>query len=195
MPDPYFEPYSSWIQEHTVPAGTASFPIRIHYPTVSTASRELRPGTYPLIVFTHGNRHAAQYICPPDISRDYQRWRRLPCLRMQSSGVLPHSILLTTTEMCALPDPSSSNEYCTLCTSFRKCSTVVSSFCAYPHSFQPMPGIAARAAANTSAGVPGTTSSTLSPPYPSNELNTAYSLGRNTSLGKFAGSAWPASSL
>lgn len=50
----------------------------------------LRPGIYPLIIFTHGNRSgdAARHLCPPDLTRNYQRWTRILRLFAQCGFVV-----------------------------------------------------------------------------------------------------------
>jgi hypothetical protein len=34
----------------------------------------IRPGTYPLMVFVHGDRKGVTTVCPPNIAMDYWRW-------------------------------------------------------------------------------------------------------------------------
>jgi hypothetical protein len=80
----YWNPTYYGIDDVTVGPGaftssgsTEPFAARVYFPTdYSTLPISIRPGTYRLIVFTHGDRSAPRPdpLCPPDIALDYQRW-------------------------------------------------------------------------------------------------------------------------
>lgn len=86
MVDLYEEPTLYGIQDVTVPGGT-DFPMRIYYPSDQGAvfGVPIRPGTYPLVAFAHGQRQGGgvdsenllfgnQPGCPDDVTLDHQRW-------------------------------------------------------------------------------------------------------------------------
>jgi len=70
MADLYMNPVAYGTERVTVPGGQA---CEIVYPADDWEG-PIRPGTYPLVVFTHGDRRAVASLCPPDISMDYWRW-------------------------------------------------------------------------------------------------------------------------
>jgi hypothetical protein len=87
MADLYEEPTLYGIQDVSVPAEGADFPMRIYYPSDegSVFGVPIRPGTYPLVAFAHGQRQGGgvdtesllfgiQPGCPDDVTLDHQRW-------------------------------------------------------------------------------------------------------------------------
>jgi hypothetical protein len=87
MADLYQEPTLYGIQDVSVPAEGADFPMRIYYPSDegSVFGVPIRPGTYPLVAFAHGQRQGGgvdtesllfgnQPGCPEDVTLDHQRW-------------------------------------------------------------------------------------------------------------------------
>jgi hypothetical protein len=90
MADLYEDPTLYGIEDVTVPSdelGGSSFPMRIYYPSDQGGvhSVAIRPGTYPLVAFAHGDRAGGgtdgdslltgpEPGCPSDVTQDYQRW-------------------------------------------------------------------------------------------------------------------------
>jgi hypothetical protein len=52
------------------------FRIRVFFPSWDGAiwSAPIAEGSYPLVIFLHGQRDAGDGMCPEDTSNDYQRW-------------------------------------------------------------------------------------------------------------------------
>lgn len=59
-----------------IPPLLDGFRVRVFFPSWDGAvwSAPIADGTYPLVVFVHGQRDAGDGMCPPDTSNDYQRW-------------------------------------------------------------------------------------------------------------------------
>jgi dienelactone hydrolase len=86
MADLYQEPTLYGIQDVTVPAEDADFPMRIYYPSDQgdVLGVPIRPGTYPLVAFAHGQRQGGgddtesllgvEPGCPDDVTLDHQHW-------------------------------------------------------------------------------------------------------------------------
>lgn len=76
MTDLYYEPVFYGIRDVTIPADGGDFGARIYFPSYDGAvwTAPIRPGTYPLVVFAHGDRSSETDLCPPDRSEDYTRW-------------------------------------------------------------------------------------------------------------------------
>src|SRR3954447_10069605 len=76
VPDLYRDPVQYGINDVTIP-GVG--PARIIFPAAggNIFTAPVRPGTYPLVVFVHGDRSAESWLCPPDITHDYRRWMRI----------------------------------------------------------------------------------------------------------------------
>src|SRR5262245_58265610 len=73
----YLSPMFYGIQDHVVPDSTP-FAVRIYYPTDDDTllGAPLLDGPHPVVVFVHGHRHSGTVpaMCPPEYTRDYQRW-------------------------------------------------------------------------------------------------------------------------
>jgi dienelactone hydrolase len=65
------------------------FRVRVFFPSWDGAvwSAPIAEGTYPLVVFMHGQRDSGDGICPPDITNDYQRWWAA-LFRLATTGVI-----------------------------------------------------------------------------------------------------------
>jgi hypothetical protein len=87
MANLYEEPILYGIEDVTVPAEGGEFRMRIYYPSDegSVFGVPIRPGTYPLVAFAHGQRQGGgvdtesllfgpEPGCPDDVSLDHQRW-------------------------------------------------------------------------------------------------------------------------
>jgi dienelactone hydrolase len=72
MADLYMHPEAYGTEQVMLQAGEA---CEIVYPTdADDWEGPIRPGTYPLMVFVHGDRIGEESLCPPDVSMDYWRW-------------------------------------------------------------------------------------------------------------------------
>ena len=73
----YLSPMFYGIQDHVVPDSTP-FAVRVYYPTDddTVLGPPLLKGPHPLVVFAHGKRDNSTLpvMCPPEYSRDHQRW-------------------------------------------------------------------------------------------------------------------------
>jgi hypothetical protein len=87
MVDLYREPVLYGIDDVTVSGEGGTFGMRIYYPSEegSVFGVPIRPGTYPLVVFAHGQREARgtdsesllfgpEPGCPEDSTLDHRRW-------------------------------------------------------------------------------------------------------------------------
>ena len=65
------------------------FSVRVFYPSWDTAgwSAPIAEGTYPLVVFLHGDRNQDIGICPHDFANDYQKWWAA-LFRLATTGVI-----------------------------------------------------------------------------------------------------------
>ena len=65
------------------------FRVRVFFPSWDGAvwSAPIAEGTYPLVVFLHGERNAGDGICPPDFANDYQHWWAA-LYRLAATGVI-----------------------------------------------------------------------------------------------------------
>lgn len=72
----YDDPVFYGIRDVTIPADGAAFAARIYFPSHDGAvfTAPIRPGTYPLVVFAHGDRSGETHLCPPDRTGDHRRW-------------------------------------------------------------------------------------------------------------------------
>lgn len=72
----YYEPVFYGIRDVTIAADGGDFAARIYFPSHDGAvwTAPIRPGTYPLVVFAHGDRSSETTLCPPDRTEDYTRW-------------------------------------------------------------------------------------------------------------------------
>ncbi len=70
--EPRFPPGYPWLPEFP----SNGFRLRVYFPSWDGAvwSAPIAEGTYPLVVFLHGQRDAGDGMCPEDTSNDYQRW-------------------------------------------------------------------------------------------------------------------------
>lgn len=60
-----------------------AFSAMILYPSnySDISNSPIRPGKYPLVIFAHGQRTPNDgRLCPPDVERDYMRWRHVLAL-------------------------------------------------------------------------------------------------------------------
>src|SRR6266498_4104996 len=71
----YLSPMFYGIQDHVVTDSTR-FAVRVYYPTDddTVLGAPLLEGPHPLVVFAHGQRDNSDLMCPPEYSRDHQRW-------------------------------------------------------------------------------------------------------------------------
>jgi hypothetical protein len=75
--DLYYEPVFYGIEDvDGVPDGGRNFTLRIYYPTFDGTVYDvaIRPGTYPLVAFAHGDRIGDSSLCPQDVTDDHRRW-------------------------------------------------------------------------------------------------------------------------
>jgi dienelactone hydrolase len=82
MANLYYSPVFLGIQDSVIEADTGSFEVRVFYPSERPFTGEVivRSGTYPLVIFAHGDRttRAQQsQLCPADVTEDYKRWNRV----------------------------------------------------------------------------------------------------------------------
>lgn len=86
----YLNPGNFGIEDVTVLPGGR--PMMIVFPTESTSVHHasVAAGTYPLVVFLHGDRHAPEfsYLCPRDLSQDYKAWGNVVYLLAQCGIVV-----------------------------------------------------------------------------------------------------------
>ena len=76
MPSLDYSPVFYGIQDVTVESGSTQFANRIYYPSFdgTVFDAPIRPGTYPLVVFAHGDRSSEVGLCPTDRTRDHEKW-------------------------------------------------------------------------------------------------------------------------
>ena len=74
---PFLFPLYFGIHDH-VAGDSRPYPLRVYYPTDddTVVGAPLLPGKHPLVIFIHGQRDGSTFpaMCPPEYTRDYQRW-------------------------------------------------------------------------------------------------------------------------
>ncbi len=71
--DLYYAPAGWWPEQISISGSGQPFAAMVYYPTAFNQAT-ITPGTYPLVVFAHGDRTNEPTLCPADIEHDYRRW-------------------------------------------------------------------------------------------------------------------------